>query len=213
MIIPRSERNWDALRALRVNEAPRLFAGRDLHFRSDDEDSDMSSLLSLRHLGALTVASLALSFATGVPSSAVTATHRAATPMCLDVGKTRNNNDGVKIWKCAEHPNQRFVISDGHIKVEDTIGTGHEKCLDAGKTRHNGDKPKLWSCANHPNQKWIVRGGQIVIADTVGHADEMCLDAGKTRHNGDMPKLWKCADHPNQKWALQRGQIRVADTI
>ncbi|SCF74686.1 Ricin-type beta-trefoil lectin domain-containing protein, partial [Streptomyces sp. Ncost-T10-10d] len=69
-----------------------------------------------------------------VPSSAATSASRAAKEMCLDVGNTRNNGDHARIWQCVNHTNQRFVIADGQIKVEDTIGTAKEMCLDAGNT-------------------------------------------------------------------------------
>ncbi|GAA1145784.1 hypothetical protein F4556_002977 [Kitasatospora gansuensis] len=44
------------------------------------------------------------------------------TSMCLDIGGTRNDGDNARIWECVDHPNQRFVTQDGHLKVEDTLG-------------------------------------------------------------------------------------------
>ncbi|MCX5098227.1 hypothetical protein OG887_01305 [Streptomyces sp. NBC_00053] len=41
--------------------------------------------------------------------------------MCLDAGNTRNNGDQVRIWRCVNHTNQKWVIQQGYIKVADTI--------------------------------------------------------------------------------------------
>ncbi|MER5851648.1 RICIN domain-containing protein [Streptomyces sp. NPDC002012] len=174
----------------------------------------MASLLSPRCLGSLTGAALMLTLGAGVPSSAAAPASHAAKEMCLDAGNTRNNGDHARIWQCVNHANQRFVITNGQIKVEDTIGRGKEMCLDAGSTRNNGDRTKIWGCGGtNTNQKWIVRNAQIVLADTVGKSQEMCLDAGNTRNNGDHVRIWQCLNHTNQKWVIQRGYIKVADTI
>ncbi|WP_323187874.1 MULTISPECIES: RICIN domain-containing protein [unclassified Streptomyces] len=173
----------------------------------------MASLLSPRCLGSLTGAALMLALGAGVPSSVAAPASRAANEMCLDAGNNRNNGDHVRIWRCVNHTNQRYVITNGQIKVEDTMGKRQEMCLDAGNTRNNGDRSRIWQCVNHTNQKWIVRNAQIVLADTMGKRQEMCLDAGNTRNNGDHVRIWQCVNHTNQKWVIQRGYIKVADTI
>ncbi|MFB7216229.1 ricin-type beta-trefoil lectin domain protein [Streptomyces sp. NPDC056255] len=174
----------------------------------------MASLLSPRCLGSVTGAALLLALCAGVPSSAAAPASRAAHEVCLDAGNTRNNGDQVRLWKCAGHKNQRFVITNGQIKVEDTIGDAKEMCLDAGNSRNNGDRTKIWGCGGtNTNQKWVVRNAQIVLSDTMGKSREMCLDAGNTRNNGDQVRIWQCVNHTNQKWVIQQGYIKVADTI
>ncbi|MGW8882118.1 ricin-type beta-trefoil lectin domain protein [Streptomyces mirabilis] len=127
----------------------------------------MTSLLSPRRIGSITGAALLLALGAGVPSSTAAPASRAAHEVCLDAGNTRNNGDQARLWKCAGHKNQRFVITNGQIKVEDTIGTGKEMCLDAGDTRNNGDRVRIWQCVNHTNQKWVIQQGYIKVADTI----------------------------------------------
>lgn len=127
----------------------------------------MASLLSPRRLGSVTGAALLLALGAGVPSSVAAPASRAAHEVCLDAGNTRNNGDQVRLWKCAGHKNQRFVIANGQIKVEDTIGTGKEMCLDAGDTRNNGDRVRIWQCVDHTNQKWVIHQGYIKVAYTI----------------------------------------------
>ncbi|WP_169789188.1 RICIN domain-containing protein [Nonomuraea candida] len=68
---------------------------------------------------------------------------------------------------CLDHPNQRWVIRDGHIVVEDTVGSGREVCLDATNSRANNTNVRLWSCLDHPNQRWVVQEGHIVVEDSL----------------------------------------------
>ncbi|MFC4009887.1 ricin-type beta-trefoil lectin domain protein [Nonomuraea purpurea] len=98
-------------------------------------------------------------------------------PMCLDIGNTRNNGDGAKIWQCAKAAdaylvNQKFVIEHGQIRVADTLGTSRPMCLDIGNTRNNGDGAKIWQCANAAdtflyNQRFVIEHSMIKVADTL----------------------------------------------
>ncbi|MEU8178983.1 RICIN domain-containing protein [Microbispora hainanensis] len=132
---------------------------------------------------------------------------------CLD-SPSRDNNGNIRLWECVDHPNQKFVIDGGRIKVADTVGTAREMCIDAGNTRNAYDNVRIWQCMDHPNQIWVIRDGSIVIKDTLGTAREMCIDVGTTRNNNDNAFLYQCgATNTNQKFVIQRGQIKVQDTI
>ncbi|MFC5667545.1 RICIN domain-containing protein [Kitasatospora misakiensis] len=139
--------------------------------------------------------------------------------MCLDVGNTRNNADNVRIWRCLDHTNQRFVLDEGRIKVADTLGTGGpEMCLDADNTGTNGDNVRIWACeysqAADTNQTWLLRRGSVVLESTLGTAHEMCLDVGNARNNNDNVFLYTCgATNPNQKFLVEDGYIKVRDTL
>lgn len=133
--------------------------------------------------------------------------------MCLDSPGRANLND-LRISRCRDHANQKFVIDGGLIKVADTVGTAREMCIDAGNFRRNLDKVYIWQCLANPNQIWVIRDGSIVIKDTLGTAREMCIDVGSTRKNNDKVFLWQCdALNTNQKFVIQRGQIKVEDTL
>ncbi|MFB9495149.1 ricin-type beta-trefoil lectin domain protein, partial [Nonomuraea dietziae] len=102
-------------------------------------------MLLARHLLA-GVAVAVVSASTVLPAAAATAaahlpapdtlTHDA--PVCLDATKSRTNGTKVQLWQCVGNANQRFVIDNGLIKVEDTAGTATPMCLDATKSRTNG---------------------------------------------------------------------------
>ncbi|MFJ7901730.1 ricin-type beta-trefoil lectin domain protein [Streptomyces sp. NPDC096198] len=112
----------------------------------------------------------------------------AVRPLCLDVGTTRNNGDPVRLANCLTGwRSQSFVLRDGQIKVEDTVGTAREMCLDIGDTRNNGDPLYLWQCIpGLSNQTYIQQRGEIKAEDTFGTAREMCL---YLRHRtGDVPR-------------------------
>ncbi|MFF2189173.1 ricin-type beta-trefoil lectin domain protein [Streptomyces sp. NPDC058155] len=120
-----------------------------------------------RH-GALTGAALTFALTAGLPPvAAAPAPKAAAKAMCLDVGNTRNNGDKTVIWECGNNTNQRFVLANGQIKVEDTIGKSREMCLDAGGGRSNSDRTRIWQCVDHTNQKWVLQRGYIKVADTI----------------------------------------------
>ncbi|MFD0885814.1 RICIN domain-containing protein, partial [Streptosporangium algeriense] len=87
--------------------------------------------------------------------------------VCLDTTNSRADNTNVRLWSCLNHPNQKWVIQGGQIKVEDTIGSGREVCLDTTNSRADNTNVRLWSCLNHPNQKWVIQGGQIKVEDTL----------------------------------------------
>ncbi|MDI3409034.1 RICIN domain-containing protein [Streptomyces cavernicola] len=134
--------------------------------------------------------------------------------MCLDIGDTRDFDDNARIYDCLDHTNQRFVIVDGQIKVEDTIGTGSEMCLSVAGGRTNGQNVRIRGCAASNNQQWVTREGQIVVKDTIGTGSEMCLDAGGTRNNGDNVFIYTCGNlNTNQQWVVQRGYVKLKDTL
>ncbi|MEU7856212.1 RICIN domain-containing protein [Nonomuraea sp. NPDC049141] len=83
-------------------------------------------MLHARHLLAGAVAAIALSAVTALPAAAAAqqlATHTALAgpPMCLDATNARTNGTRVHLWQCANHTNQKWVIDNGLIEVEDTL--------------------------------------------------------------------------------------------
>ncbi|MFB4263386.1 hypothetical protein [Nonomuraea sp. GTA35] len=45
----------------------------------------------------------------------------APNPVCLDATNNRANGTNPHLYRCANHPNQQWVIHNGQIKVEDTL--------------------------------------------------------------------------------------------
>ncbi|MEV4222197.1 hypothetical protein [Nonomuraea sp. NPDC049725] len=41
--------------------------------------------------------------------------------VCLDATNSRADNTDVRLWTCLNHPNQKWVVQNGQIKVEDTL--------------------------------------------------------------------------------------------
>ncbi|MEV4399315.1 RICIN domain-containing protein, partial [Nonomuraea sp. NPDC049607] len=77
-----------------------------------------------RLLATSAVAVVAVAVAPAAASTAHAA--QAGPPVCLDATNSRADNTVVRLWTCLDHPNQKWVVQNGHIKVEDTIGTGRE---------------------------------------------------------------------------------------
>ncbi len=110
--------------------------------------------------------------------------------MCVDATNGRANGTLVRLWKCLDHANQKFVIDAGQIKVKDTLGSAEEVSATRPTATRNGTGVRLWQCLDHANQKFVIDAGQIKVKDTVGTAREVCLDATNSRKNGtELPPL------------------------
>jgi hypothetical protein len=72
---------------------------------------------SARLLAATIIGAATLTLAAATPVSA----SAAQNAVCLDTTNSRANNTNVRLWQCINHPNQKWVIQNGQIKVEDTL--------------------------------------------------------------------------------------------
>jgi hypothetical protein len=73
--------------------------------------------------GAITAAVGAVTALPAVASAQQPADHAALAgpPVCVDATNDRADNTKVRLWRCLDHANQKFVIDDSHIKVKDTL--------------------------------------------------------------------------------------------
>ena len=127
-------------------------------------------MLLARRLLAGTIAAAAVSALTALPAAASVQrpTGRTGHPVCLDASNDRVNGTRVYLLQCLGNTNQRFVIDNGLIKVEDTIGTGRpEMCLDASNDRVNGTRVYLFQCLGNTNQKFVIDDSRIKVKDTL----------------------------------------------
>lgn len=130
-------------------------------------------MLLARRLLAGTIAAAAVSALTALPAAASVQrptgrTALAGPPVCLDASNDRANGTRVYLLQCLGNTNQRFVIDNGLIKVEDTIGTGRqEMCLDASNDRANGTRVYLFQCLGNTNQKFVIDDSHIKVKDTL----------------------------------------------
>ena len=130
-------------------------------------------MLLARRLLAGTIAAAAVSALIALPAAASVQrptgrTALAGPPVCLDASNDRVNGTQVYLLQCLRNTNQRFVIDNGLIKVEDTIGTGRqEMCLDASNDRVNGTRVYLFQCLGNTNQKFVIDGSLIKVKDTL----------------------------------------------
>ncbi|MFC7387335.1 RICIN domain-containing protein [Sphaerisporangium rhizosphaerae] len=173
-----------------------------------------------RRLLAVVVISTSVGGVTTLPATASTRrpaghTTLAWPPMCVDVSNNRGNGTLMYQWQCdGNNTNQRFVIDNGLIKVEDTIGTGHVMCLDSSNGRTNGTRVYQWQCLGNPNQLWVVQRGAIILKSTLSSGNPLCLDATNNRGNGTQVYLWQCGSaNTNQKFVINNGQIALKDTL
>ncbi|MER7500340.1 RICIN domain-containing protein [Nonomuraea pusilla] len=135
--------------------------------------------------------------------------------MCVDVSNNRGNGTLMYQWQCdSGNTNQRFVIEDGLIKVEDTVGTSQVMCLDSSNGRTNGTRVYQWQCVGNTNQLWAVKRGLIILKSTLDSPAPLCLDATNDRGNGTQVYLWQCdMNNTNQQFLVEDGQIVVKDTL
>ncbi|GII63506.1 hypothetical protein Skr01_35910 [Sphaerisporangium krabiense] len=173
-----------------------------------------------RHLLATAVISTALGAVAPLP--AVASAHeppgpvsQVSTAMCVDVSNNRGNGVLMYQWQCdGNNTNQKFVVEDGLVKVEDTIGKSQVTCLDSSNGRANGTRVYQWQCVSNANQLWVIRRNLIMLKSTLGSADPLCLDATNGRGNGTQVYLWRCDfNNTNQKFVIQDGQIAIKDTL
>ncbi|WP_344933289.1 RICIN domain-containing protein [Sphaerisporangium flaviroseum] len=172
-----------------------------------------------RRLLAVAVISAAVGAVTTVPATA--STHQPAgrtlawPPMCVDVSNNRGNGTLMYQWQCdSNNTNQRFVIEDGLIKVEDTIGKSQVMCLDSSNGRTNGTRVYQWQCLGNANQRWVIQRGSIILKSTLNSGNRLCLDATNGRGNGIQVYLWQCGgNNTNQKFVIINGQIAIKDTL
>ncbi|GAA3079646.1 hypothetical protein GCM10010485_17170 [Streptosporangium carneum] len=118
-------------------------------------------------------------------------------------------------WQCdSNNTNQKFVIDNGLIKVEDTIGRNQTMCLDSSNNRTNGTRVYQWQCLGNPNQLWVVRRGAIILRSTLNSGNPLCLDVTNDRGNGTQVYLWQCdSNNTNQKFVINNGQFAIKDTL
>jgi hypothetical protein len=176
-------------------------------------------MLLARRLLAGTIAAAAVSALTALPAAASVQrptgrTALAGRPVCLDASNDRVNGTQVYLLQCLRNTNQRFVIDNGLIKVEDTIGTGRqEMCLDASNDRVNGTRVYLFQCLGNTNQIWVIKRGELIIKDSIASGRPVCLDASNDRANGTPVYLFQCLGNTNQKFVIDDSLIKVKDTL
>ncbi len=173
-----------------------------------------------RRLLAAAVISAAMGAVTPLP--AVASAHQPAgrpalvgPPICVDVSNARGNGTLMYQWQCdSNNTNQKFVIEDGLIKVQDTIGKSQVMCLDSSNGRTNGTRVYQWQCVGNTNQLWVIQRGQIILKSTLNSGNRLCLDATNGRGNGTQVYLWQCdPNNTNQKFVIEDGQIVIKDTL
>lgn len=178
------------------------------------------SIMLARRLLAVAVISAAVGAVTTLPAAA--STHRPAgrtalawPSMCVDVSNNRGNGTLMYQWLCdSNNTNQRFVIDNGLIKVEDTVGKSQVMCLDSSNGRANGTRVYQWQCLGNANQLWVVQRGAIVLKSTLNSGSPLCLDVTNGRGNGTQVYLWQCdSNNTNQKFVISNGQIAIKDTL
>ncbi|GAA2896088.1 hypothetical protein GCM10010517_61010 [Streptosporangium fragile] len=135
--------------------------------------------------------------------------------MCVDVSNNRGNGTLMYQWQCdSNNTNQKFVIENGLIKVEDTTGRSQVMCLDSSNGRTNGTRVYQWQCVSNANQLWVVKRGLIILKSTLNSANQLCLDATNGRGNGTQVYLWQCdPNNTNQQFLIEDGQIVIKDTL
>ena len=173
-----------------------------------------------RRLLAVALISTAVGAATTLPAAASAhqfASHTALTgpPMCVDVSNNRGNGTLMYQWQCdSNNTDQKFVVEDGLIKVEDTIGRTQVMCLDSSNGRTNGTRVYQWQCLGNANQLWVIQRGLIILKSTLYSGNRLCLDATGGRGNGIQVYLWQCdSNNTNQKFVIDDGQIEIKDTL
>lgn len=172
-----------------------------------------------RRLLAVAVISTAMGAVTTLPAAASThqpasRTARAWPAMCVDVSNYRGNGTLMYQWQCESYnTNQKFVIDNGLIKVEDTVG-GSQMCLDSSNGRTNGTRVYQWQCLGNANQLWVIQRNLIILKSTLNTGNPLCLDATNGRGNGIQVYLWQCdSNNTNQKFVIDNGQIAIKDTL
>ena len=120
---------------------------------------------------------------------------------CLDTDGRALNGGQVRMWKCEQHPNQRwtmvFNVAFGAVQVRNRSSNF---CLDTDGSKTNGGQVRMWGCANHPNQYWQIQnlpGGNYRLKNK---ASGFCLDTDGGAVNGGAVRMWTCATHPHQSW-------------
>ncbi|MFF0312565.1 ricin-type beta-trefoil lectin domain protein [Streptosporangium sp. NPDC004379] len=168
---------------------------------------------------AVAVVYAAVGTVTTLPATASTRQHAgrtalAGSPACVDVSNSRGNGTQMYLWQCQDNnTNQKFVIEDGLIKVEDTVGKSKQMCLDASNGRANGTRVYQWQCLGNANQLWVVQKGLIILKSTLNTGNRVCLDVTNARTNGTPVYLWQCVPNDNQKFVIDNGQLKVKDTL
>ena len=123
---------------------------------------------------------------------------------CLDTDGRAANQGAVRMWKCEEHPNQTWTVTQVHPNAYRLINQSSHFCLDTDGSGNNGGQVRMWGCTEHPNQLWEIvnlpasGGGQIRLKNK---ASGLCLDTDGVAQNGGHVRMWECVTHPNQSWA------------
>ena len=119
---------------------------------------------------------------------------------CLDTDENKVNGSRVRMWQCADHPNQTWQVLDltgGRYRIKN-MASGY--CLDTDGNKVNGGGVRMWQCADHPNQTWQVldlTGGRYRLKNM---ASGYCLDTDGNEVNRGAVRMWQCADYQNQRW-------------
>jgi hypothetical protein len=120
---------------------------------------------------------------------------------CLDTDGTAVNGGQVRMWKCAEHDNQRwnmvFNVAFGGVRL---VNRSSHFCLDTDGSKTNGGRVRMWGCANHPNQYWQLQKLPENNFRLKNKASGFCLDTDGAAVNGGAVRMWTCATHPHQSW-------------
>ncbi|GGQ22969.1 hypothetical protein BKA00_005951 [Actinomadura coerulea] len=94
----------------------------DIHGDSDTPVHPKGSPLIKRlPLAALALALAATAAVPATAAAASTPQRAAQDPVCLDATNSRADNTNVRLWRCMNHANQKWVIRDGQIIVADTL--------------------------------------------------------------------------------------------
>lgn len=134
---------------------------------------------------------------------------------CLDTDGRAVTGGEVRMWSCATHPNQIWMMERVDASSYRLINASSKFCLDTDGSRMNGAQVRMWGCANHPNQIWEILGGPSRLprfySDSVSkdryqfknRASGFCLDTDGSAANGGRVRMWICANHPNQSWFMK----------
>jgi hypothetical protein len=131
---------------------------------------------------------------------------------CLDTDGRAANGAAVRMWNCAQHPNQTWTekaIGNGSFQLHNRAS---DFCLDTDGVATNGGQVRMWACTNHPNQIWEIvylPGGQYQL---MNKASGFCLDTDGVAADGAAVRMWQCVTHTNQTWVSRATTREISRT-
>jgi hypothetical protein len=82
---------------------------------------------------------------------------------CLDTDGKKVNGGAVRMWECADHPNQQWQVlglTGGRYSLKN-MASGY--CLDTDGKMMNGGGVRIWECADHGNQRWLKKPFEMML--------------------------------------------------